>query len=95
MDYVAGERPADSYIEQLDAAVKRAKQNRKWKREYMTLYMRDLENIEIGKEQGIKIFIETCKDLGEDKQATISRIFLKYSFSREDAEKYVAKYWGM
>ena len=63
MDYVAGERPADSYIEQLDAAVKRAKQNRKWKREYMTLYMRDLENIEIGKEQGIKIFIETCKDL--------------------------------
>ena len=57
--------------------------------------MRDLENIEIGKEQGIKIFIETCKDLGEDKQATISRILLKYSFSREDAEKYVAKYWGM
>lgn len=73
----------------------------------MTLYMRDLENIEIGKEQGIeqgkreaqeqgiKILIETCQDLGEDKQATISRILLKYSFSREDAEKYVAKYWGM
>ncbi len=92
---VAGERPADPYIEQLDAAVRRAKQNRKWKREYMTLYMRDLENIEIGKEQGIKIFIETCQDLGEDKQATISRILLNFSFSREDAEKYVAKYWGM
>ncbi len=71
----------------------------------MTLYMRDLENIEIGKEEGrkegrqeeredgIKILIETCQEFGENKQDTISQIQAKYSVSSEEAQKYVAKYW--
>lgn len=63
----------------------------------MTLYMRDLENIEIGKEEGrkdgIKILIETCQELGENEQDTVSRIRTKYSVSNEEAQKYVAKYW--
>ena len=55
LDYVAGKEPMDDpYIAKLDKAVKKAKMNRKWRREYMTLYMRDLENIEIGKEEGRK-----------------------------------------
>ena len=53
LDYVAGKKAEDPYIDKLDEAVKKAKLNRKWRREYMTLYMRDLENIEQGIEQGI------------------------------------------
>lgn len=51
-DYIAGQRPKDAYAEALDRAVSEAKRNREWRHEYMTLLMRDQENIEKGIEQG-------------------------------------------
>ena len=45
---VAGRKPEDSYVEKLDEAVQEAKKNREWRHEYMTLLMRDQENIEKG-----------------------------------------------
>ena len=52
LDYVAGKKPDDPYIEKLEKAVSIAKTNRKWRHEYMTLQMRDQMNIEKGIEQG-------------------------------------------
>lgn len=52
LDYVAGKRPDDAYIEKLENAVSEAKRNREWRHEYMTLHMRDQLNIEKGIEQG-------------------------------------------
>lgn len=54
LDYVAGKRPDDVYIDKLERAVSEAKRNRKWRHEYMTLQMRDQLNIEKGIEQGIE-----------------------------------------
>ena len=45
---------ANSYVKKLKDAVDRAKKNREWRHEYMTLLMRDQENIERGIEQGIE-----------------------------------------
>ena len=53
LDYVAGTVSDDEYVQRLDEAVKMAKANKKWRREYMTLMMRDLENQEIGKKEGL------------------------------------------
>ena len=39
---------------ELEKAVKNAKRNRKWRHEYMTLLMRDQENLERGREEGRK-----------------------------------------
>ncbi len=39
---------------QIEKAVKAAKKNREWRHEYMTLLMRDQENIEKGIEKGIR-----------------------------------------
>ena len=52
LNYVAGKPSDDEYVKKVDAAVYKARQNREWRREYMTLIMRDLENQEIGIEQG-------------------------------------------
>ena len=52
LDYVAGRSSADEFVEKLEKAVKKAKANKIWRKEYMTLEMRDLENQEIGKEIG-------------------------------------------
>lgn len=52
--YAAGEPSEDEYVKKLDDAVKMARANKEWRREYMTLMMRDLENQEIGIEKGRK-----------------------------------------
>ena len=52
LDYVAGEPVVDEYIEELDKAVHKARANKIWRKEYMTLMMRDLENKEIGRKEG-------------------------------------------
>lgn len=48
---MAGQKPEDSYVEKLDKAVQEAKKNREWRHEYMTLLMRDQENVEKGEDQ--------------------------------------------
>ena len=52
LDYVAGKTVGDEYVRKLDEAVRKARANKEWRREYMMLMMRDLENQEIGMEKG-------------------------------------------
>ena len=54
LDYVAGRESEDDFVKRLEEAVKEAKKNREWRHEYMTLLMRDQENIEKGIEKGIE-----------------------------------------
>ena len=54
LDYVAGKSTEDTFVKKLELAVKEAKRNREWRYEYMTLLMRDQENIEQGIKQGME-----------------------------------------
>ncbi len=54
LDYVAGRKTNDAYVEELEDALRKAKKSREWRHEYMTLLMRDQENIEKGIEKGIE-----------------------------------------
>ena len=94
LDYVAGQKPEDSYVEKLEEAVQEAKKNREWRHEYMTLLMRDQENIEKGIEKGIeqgKIYgaISMCQDLGLTVDEILERLQVKFHLSHEEAEQYV------
>ena len=42
-------------VERLEEAVKEAKKNREWRHEYMTLLMRDQENVKKGEEMLAKL----------------------------------------
>lgn len=53
LDYMAGRKSDHWFVKKLEEEVNRAKQNREWRRESMTLLMRDQENIEKGIKQGI------------------------------------------
>ena len=77
LDYVAGKKSDDSFVQKLDNAIKKAKQNREWRHEYMTLLMRDQENIEKGIEKGIKKGIEKVIEKGIEKEEirTIIRLY--------------------
>ena len=72
LDYMGG-RPSDhAFVKALSDEVALAKQNKEWRREYMTLLMRDQENIDKGREQGLKEgegrFAELTKKLLQDKR---------------------------
>lgn len=48
LKYVGGIASEDAYVKELQAKIEAAKRNEEWRREYMTLLMRDKENIEKG-----------------------------------------------
>lgn len=93
LDYVAGKRPADSFVAKLEDAVQEAKRNREWRHEYMTLLMRDQENLEMGREQGRKQGEEKLarliKALTEDnRSADIVKVVDEKEYRQELYKKY-------
>lgn len=68
LDYVAGRKSEDSFVEKLEEAVKEAKRNREWRHEYMTLLMRDKANEKKGIERGEEMMLALIQRLVEDKR---------------------------
>lgn len=58
------------YVKKLEEAVKEAKKNREWRHEYMTLLMRDQENMEKGRKEGEERMSELIKRLIEDNRSS-------------------------
>lgn len=52
LDYVAGKKSDNDFVRRLEEEVEKARKNREWRHEYMTLLMRDQENWERGKAEG-------------------------------------------
>ena len=89
LDYVAGKKSEDAFVNKLEEAVKAAKKNREWRREYMTLLMRDQENIEKGIEKGIRGMVSALKELNIPDATIMQKIREKFDLSGEEAERYV------
>ena len=86
LDYVAGKKSDDVFVMKLEEAVKQAKKNRKWRHEYMTLLMRDQENIEKGKIYGA---VSTYRELGLPDSEISERLQKKYHITESEAENYM------
>lgn len=72
LDLMAGKPVSDPFGKKLEDAVKEAKKNREWRHEYMTLLMRDMENIEKGMEKGIEKGIE--KGMEQERRKIIMKM---------------------
>ncbi len=101
LDYVAGKKPADPFVDELEEAVENARKNREWRHEYMTLLMRDQENIEkgmeIGTARGMEIgkaegIIETGIDFGLSEGELLKRLQDKLNITFESAQEYLEKF---
>ncbi len=97
LDYVAGAKPENPFVQDLEEAVRKAKMNRKWRHEYMTLLMRDQENQEIGEErgrkegrrEGIRALIESFRSFAIPDEVIIGQLMQRYQMGREEAEAFV------
>ena len=90
LDYVAGKESEDAFVKKLEEAVKQAKKNREWRHEYMTLLMRDQENIEKWFEKG-KIYgaVSTYMELGLSDSEILERLKKKYHITESEAKVYM------
>ena len=68
LDYVAGKESEDDFVQRLAEAVKQARRNREWRHEYMTLLMRDQENIEKGKSVGEEMMLMLIQKLVDNNR---------------------------
>jgi predicted transposase YdaD len=73
------------FVEKIEQAVREAKKNRKWRREYMNLLMRDQENLEQGIEQGIANMITNALKVTKSIQQTASILCLDENFVKKVA----------
>ena len=82
----------DPFVKKPDNTVIKAKNNEEWRREYMTLLMRDRENLEKGRAEGRAegrtdgyiANIRLCQRFHMSKEAALNE--LKHAFSLSDAE---------
>lgn len=49
-DYIEGNKSEAAFVKKLEQEIDKIKENDEWRQEYMTLLLRDQENIEQGKE---------------------------------------------
>ncbi|WP_244324726.1 Rpn family recombination-promoting nuclease/putative transposase [Sporofaciens musculi] len=94
LDYVKGIKVTnDDFIDRLEEAVKRAKANKKWRRDYMTMEMLERvkfeEGREEGREEGITILVSTLKDMNVPIQVILEKVQEKFNLSLETAKKYI------
>ena len=93
LDYVAGIESEDDYVQRVAEAVREAKKNREWRHEYMTLLMRDQENIEKGLKKGkAEGIIELGLDFGLSENEILDRLQVKLGISLQEAQEYLLDY---
>lgn len=94
---MAGKESEDDFVQRLEEAVKRARKNREWRHEYMTLLMRDQENIEKGIEKGkmegrAEEIIETGAEFGLSEKDILVRLQNKLDISLQAAQEYLLRF---
>ena len=89
LDYVAGRPSEDTFVKKLKRAVEKAKKNREWRHEYMTLLMRDQENQKIGEKRGEDKLAKLIILLNEDgRLSDILRVSQDEEYRQELYEEY-------
>ena len=97
LDYVAGKKIEDDFVQRLEEAVEQARKNREWRHEYMTLLMRDQENIEKGMEKGkiegrAEEIIELGFEFGLSEKDILTRLQNKLDISLHAAQEYLLRF---
>lgn len=86
--YLRGEVIRNSFAEQLDDVVQKARQHDEWRMEYMTLLMRDQENIEKGKREGkLEEKLNVAKTLLKNGWLSDEKIMQATNLSADELKK--------
>ena len=80
-------------MQELDEAVAEARKNRDWRHEYMTLYLRDQENLETGRAEGLaeglERMIAALKKDGIPREEIIKTVQENYNLTEDELNQYL------
>lgn len=97
LDYIDGNEASDSFTKELDEAVRSARQNERWRLDYMTLqqeyrekYEEGLEEgLERGRIEGIVNTISILRKLELSENQIMIQIMAQYHLSEENAKEFL------
>lgn len=96
--FIGGEAAEDGFTERLAEEVRKVKENKEWKVEYMTLLMREREKYKEGRAEGRAEgkaggIIDTLLDIGYANEDILSVLQKKLSIDSGQAEDYLKRFY--
>ena len=87
--YVNGEKSDNPFVRMLDDKVVKVKSSKEWRREYMTLLMREQDIEDETREKDIRLSVEMLKSLQISNQIIIEQLMEKFELTEEEALAFV------
>ena len=92
LQYLKGKVVENELVRMIEAEVEKARKHEEWEVEYMTLYLRDLENQDIGLEKGLEALVNSLKDFVKDTEELYQAVIKNEVYKdtpREEIFKYL------
>ena len=80
----------DKRLLKLDEIVTEVRQSEEWEAVRVNLIEIGMEK---GREEGIRVSLEICQDMGLTREASKEKIIQKFEISEEKAEDYLERFW--
>ncbi len=101
MEHTTNANAVDEELQEIQKIVDRLKTQNDVKERYMTLQevidyeKRDSyeQGIELGRSEGIRATVATCKELQQDKSQTRLHLINQFQLTEDKADKYMELYW--
>lgn len=87
--YVNGEKSDNPFVQMLGDKVVKVKSSKEWRREYMTLLMREQDIEDETREKDIRLSVEMLKSLQISNQIIIEQLMEKFELTEEEALAFV------
>jgi len=91
LQYLKGVTVENELVQMIDNEVEKVKEHKEWEVEYMTLYMRDLDNQDIGLEKGLEALVTSLKEFIKDTE-TLYQAVIKNEVYKDTPREEVMKY---
>ena len=91
LQYLKGKVVENELVQMLDNEVEKVREHKEWEVEYMTLYLRDMENQDIGLEKGLEALVSSLKEFIKDEDA-LYRAIIKNEAYKDTPREEVLKY---
>ncbi len=90
LKYVDGTLLDDPYVKELEQAVRKARMNRKWRNEYMTIKMKEQLTRHLAREEGRELGRTEGRKLGRNEGwEQVARAMLQDGKSNSEIQKYI------
>lgn len=87
--YVNGEKSDNQFVQMLDDKVVKVKSSKEWRREYMTLLMREQDIEDETREKDIRLSVEMLKSFQIPDEAIVEQLMEKFELTEEEALAFV------